>query len=447
MTGQHTKPINILQLNTNRSNSVCHAILNAMVKSFDIILLTEPWFGYIGNDQCGPVALSSWNPILPLQPIPEDLIPRTMVYYRCREDFHVMLRSDLVSNADIQVLQVDQPPNPPTLIVNIYNQRAGDDHNSWSVDRLRNIALPENVPVIISGDFNMHHPLWAIDEPRPNPKAEVLIEWLVDKHMTMCNNKGKPTYLSHSGRATSVLDLTFANNAALASNSTLKWRVAPKLAHGSDHYALMWTMDHGAVTLDNITTQRFRWRNLEDNTPKKWKATYKSEAKGRAWAFGGLHDERPSVQTLNIVALELHNVIQTAMEAHIPKCKDSIWARPWWTPELVQAYEFLRDLRRSAQIYLGIADEEHTETQELIQRTKNRLKWLTKAAKRKWINNKLEKATPDDIWAFTKWPKGIRQYLSPPISPGQGLPTAVSHEDKCNALRNTLFQPPPTHSC
>ena len=50
------------------------------------------------------------------------------------------------------------------------------------------------------------------------------------------------------------------------------------------------------------------------------------------------------------------------------------------------------------QIFLGIADEEHVETQALIQRTKNRLKRLMKAAKRKWINNELEKATPDDIW-------------------------------------------------
>ena len=168
------------------------------------------------------MALSGWNPILPLQPIPDDLTPRTMAYYRHRDDFHVMLRSDLVSDADIQILQVDQPPNPLTLIVNIYNQRAGDDHNSWSVDRLHNIALPENVPVVVSGDLNMHHPLWAIDEPRPNARAKTFVEWLVDKCMTMCNDKGKPTYLSHSGRATSVLDLTFTNNAALVSNSTLK---------------------------------------------------------------------------------------------------------------------------------------------------------------------------------------------------------------------------------
>jgi len=443
MTGQHTKPIKILQLNANRSNPVCHAILNATVNSVDIILLTEPWFGNIGNNQRGPVALSGWNPVLPFQPIPEDLAPCTMAYYRRREDFHVTLRSDLVSDADIQVLQVDQPPHPPTIVVNVYNQRAGDDNNSWSVDWLRNVALPEDLPVIVSGDFNMHHPLWAIDEPQPDARTEAFVGWLVDRRMTMCNNKGSPTFLSHCGRATSVLDLTFANNTAHAANSVLEWRVAPELAHGSDHYPLTWTVDYGAVALENVTAQRFRWRGLKDNVPKKWKAMYESEVRHRAWAFTGLYDESPSAQTLDIATQELHNAMQAAMEAHVPKQRDSIRARPWWTLELTQAYDYLHDLRRSAQIFLNVVEEEATDTLALIKRTRNRLKRLTKAAKRKWISEELEKAAPDDIWAFTKWPKGVRQYPSPPINPGQGLPAAVSHEDKCNALRNTLFQPPP----
>ena len=414
MMGQRTKPIKILQLNTNHSNPVCHAILNATVKSFDIILLTEPWFGPIGNDQRGPVSLTGWNPVLPLQPIPEDLTPRTMAYYRRRNDFHVTLRSDLISDADIQILQVDQPPNPPTLIINVYNQRAGDDRNSWSIDRLRNIAIPENLPVIISGDFNTHHPLWAVGEPNPDRRAEALVDWLTDNRMTMCNDKGAPTFLSHCGRATSVLDLTFANNIARTLNSTHEWRIAPELACGSDHYALTWTIDYGAVALDNITAQQFRWRNLKEDVPKKWKATYKSESEDRAWAFEGLLNKKPAAQTLDIAAQELHNAMQAAMEAHIPKRKDSIHARPWWTPELTQAYDYLHDLRKSVQIFLDLDGEEHADTQEFIRKTKNRLKRLTKEAKRKWIEDELGKASPDDVWALTRWPKGIRQYPSPP---------------------------------
>jgi len=113
--------------------------------------------------------------------------------------------------------------------------------------------------------------------------------------MTMCNDKGSPTFLSHCGRATSVLDLTFANNAAHAANSVFEWSVAPELAHRSNHYPLTWTMNYGAVALENIMAQRFRWRGLGDNVLKKWRATYKSEVEGHAWAFRGLCDERPSI--------------------------------------------------------------------------------------------------------------------------------------------------------
>jgi len=139
--------------------------------------------------------------------------------------------------------------------------------------------------------------------------------------------------------------------------------------------------------------------------------------------------------------------MQATMQVHIPKRKDSIHTHPWWMPELTQAYDYLCDLRRSAQIFLNVIEEEATDTLALIKRTRNRLKRLTKAAKWKWVNDELEKATPDDIWVFTKWPKGICQYPSPPIDPSQGLPAAVSHEDKCNALCNMLFQPPsPIHA-
>ena len=40
-------------------------------------------------------------------------------------------------------------------------------------------------------------------------------------------------------------------------------------------------------------------------------------------------------------------------------------------------------------------------------------------------------------------PKASASTLPPPINPSQDLPAVVSHEDKCNALRNMLFQPPP----
>ncbi|KAI6151485.1 hypothetical protein EDD17DRAFT_1424304, partial [Pisolithus thermaeus] len=94
------------------------------IHDFDIILLTEPWFGNIGNNQRGPVAGPGWTPILPVQPIPDEITLRVMVYVRHRNDFTVTLRSDLAKDADIQILQIDQPPHTPIIVTNIYNQRA-----------------------------------------------------------------------------------------------------------------------------------------------------------------------------------------------------------------------------------------------------------------------------------------------------------------------------------
>ncbi|KAI6118324.1 hypothetical protein F5141DRAFT_963582, partial [Pisolithus sp. B1] len=130
------------------------------IHDFDIILLTEPWFGNIGNNQRGPVAGPGWTPTLPVQPIPDEITPRVMAYVRRRNDFTVMLRSDLAKDADIQILQIDQPPHTPVIVANIYNQRAGDDPCSWTLDRLVNTVLPYNLPLVISGDWNLHHPLW-----------------------------------------------------------------------------------------------------------------------------------------------------------------------------------------------------------------------------------------------------------------------------------------------
>ncbi|KAI6152895.1 hypothetical protein EDD17DRAFT_1428708, partial [Pisolithus thermaeus] len=104
-----------------------------------------------------------WTPILPVQPIPDEITPRVMAYVQPRNDFTVTLRSDLAKDADIQILQIDQPPHTPVIVANIYNQRASDDPCSWTLDRLVNTVLPYDLLLVISGDWNLHHPLWSAD--------------------------------------------------------------------------------------------------------------------------------------------------------------------------------------------------------------------------------------------------------------------------------------------
>ncbi|KAF8074161.1 Endonuclease/exonuclease/phosphatase, partial [Lyophyllum atratum] len=160
-----TKPIRILQLNTNRSNQVCHTLLNAYISRFDLILVTEPWWDKIGTDQIGPVSHTAWTPILPVASVPRGQRPRVMAYVKTRPDFTVTLRSDIAKDLDIQILDIQQANYPTTTIVNIYSQPRASGSNARRSDasvRLQALRLPQEDPVIISGDWNQHHPDWSI---------------------------------------------------------------------------------------------------------------------------------------------------------------------------------------------------------------------------------------------------------------------------------------------
>ena len=57
-------------------------------------------------------------------------------------------------------------------------------------------------------------------------------------------------------------------------------------------------------------------------------------------------------------------------------------------------------------------------------------------------NKVVEEATVEDIWDMRKWSQGRRGYRSPDIRRPDGT-HARTHAEKCDALRDTLYQPPP----
>ena len=159
-----TQPIRVAQLNAQKKKDTVTKLLNHHVQDFDIIILQEPAWGFIGNDEGreikGPVALQGWNPIIPTtNGINATARPRTLTYYRARPDFSITLRSDILEDRDVQVLDISQQGQPLTTLVNVYNDPRLQQQSA--LNRLRRIALPRDHPVIITGDFNLHHDLWA----------------------------------------------------------------------------------------------------------------------------------------------------------------------------------------------------------------------------------------------------------------------------------------------
>ena len=123
-----TLPIKIAQINIQRKKHATIQLLNNNTTEFDIILIQEPAWSFIGRDPDtgkeinGPVALHGWSTILPVTSMTDtSLRPRTLTYYRPRPDFNITLRSDLIEDRDIQVLDIYQLNQPTATIINVYN--------------------------------------------------------------------------------------------------------------------------------------------------------------------------------------------------------------------------------------------------------------------------------------------------------------------------------------
>jgi len=153
MTASHSQ-IKVLQLNCNRKPTATYGLLNKQLDKADILLLQEPQWAKISPDRKkGPIGHNAWTSILPFNIYkPGDLELRVIAYVQRKPGLKIALRSDIIQDRDIQILTASFPGHPTTTIINMYNDK--DRKN----DRASKIIRQ---PTIITGDWNMHHLLWA----------------------------------------------------------------------------------------------------------------------------------------------------------------------------------------------------------------------------------------------------------------------------------------------
>ncbi|GFX70603.1 replication-associated protein [Trichonephila clavipes] len=84
-------------------------------------------------------------------------------------------------------------------IVNIYAPRG------FNIILIKSFLESLMAPMIIFGDFNLHHPMWGSDHI--SRYSDEFVEWITDSNLVLLNTT-VPTYRS-SADATSLLDLTF----------------------------------------------------------------------------------------------------------------------------------------------------------------------------------------------------------------------------------------------
>ena len=423
-------------------------------RNFDIILLQEPWFGPITGtgDLRGGCSHRGWTPLLPtFKTIPDDRRPRVMAYYRQSSLIEVTPRTDLLDDLDIQVIDVKRrgPDQPMTRVINIYNQ-ADADGGSFSVDRLANLRLDPTVPTIITGDWNLHHPLYRQMSPpgrQPDERAENTVEWLTTGTFELENDWNQETWHAFGSNATSALDFTFKNAAAIATHALQGWSIESDENAGSDHYATFFSIANGDDALYDLTEAKYNWKDVDGPTfTKELQAALRDDEDRYDAVFGPLF-EHPIIpittDQLDEATELLHECMAAAANKAVPPRRPSSRSKPWWSPALTKATHERAKARKAAREELaeyGICSQV---TADYAKHCAAKFDRLYKKAKRDHHNDIIESATPQNFYDLLQWTKGNRQYPSPPISRGANLPPAVTHKEKCDELRRVLLPTPP----
>ena len=72
----------------------------------------------------------------------------------------VVPRYDICLDHGMMVIEIQQRPHKPILVVNMYNPPSGSTGAHSTGQRPKLLDLPDTYPTIIAGDFNLHHPDW-----------------------------------------------------------------------------------------------------------------------------------------------------------------------------------------------------------------------------------------------------------------------------------------------
>ncbi|KAF8154411.1 Endonuclease/exonuclease/phosphatase [Crassisporium funariophilum] len=252
-----TNPIQIAQLNAQLRKHVVVQLLNHFGHGLNIILLQKPDWGFIGR-----------NP-----------------------------------DRNIQILDVTQPGHPTTTIINIYNDTAKGKECILNQLQQTNTNLPQH-PTIITGDFNLHHPLWSREDHKyhDNQLTENIVDWLLSEGYSLVNKQGKITHLAqHNGKRPSVIDLSFVNSKARNQNTIKNWAIQPLLSLDSDHNTIQFkfTIDHGLTEIKNICGLRYRFKDVD---PSEWINAFEEEAENSSTVLSKL----ASINSLTPNQLDLY---------------------------------------------------------------------------------------------------------------------------------------------
>ncbi|KEP45962.1 endonuclease-reverse transcriptase, partial [Rhizoctonia solani 123E] len=387
----------VMQLNVAGSNARMHALLNEpLYDNFSIFIFQDPWWGRIGSKKS--LSSSEFNIYGP------DI-------YEAHQDILAI---------DIEIL------NSKSTIINAYPH--GKNHKQ-TINNITNINIPRDRPVIMAGDFNIHHPDWAIPgskwvKKKPDPTAREFATYAEYNDLHIMNDFTFPTHICpNHPDSNSIIDLTLLNSYAVDTWENFDWEVEPQGSEkslGSDHMAITWTIRPYDQDESVGVTEPSPRHTINPELLDDWVVKYSEVLEGE-----DIPPNPSSAEDADTIAGAILRAMSSATDAVMPKKKGNGPTRsPWWTEECSKA---VHDLKHNP---------DH--------RTGDQLRAALRGAIRRAKKNRGEKILAEistqKVFETLKWFEGKRRTLMPPIKDPTGrTPPATQPLQKAQNLANQFF--------
>lgn len=144
-------------------------------------------------------------------------------------------------------------------IINIYNAPPGATNPGAGVSFLLSLtSISLNPKLILTGDFNIHHPNWNLSyNGSPSTQSSDLICWLEDNDLSLLSEVNVPTH-----NLGNVLDLCFASSSLLIGGAHAT--VQQDLDVSSDHSPLL--INVPCQVRSNPSSPRLRFATIQLDT-------------------------------------------------------------------------------------------------------------------------------------------------------------------------------------
>ena len=306
------------------------------------------------------------------------------------------------------------------IIYSIYNPNGATPQSSPLL-AIRDPGPGERV--VLTGDFDLHHPMWDHFE-RLSRYSGLLLDLAQRLNLGLVTPKGECTRFS-KGQRNSTIDLAWASQGL-----PVRYCSQDKPMGGSDHIPQLISVELGDGPTEGETF--FRWRQID------------KELAGAEARIRFLPQSPPTTASeIDSKVDELITHLQQIANVSVPKRPRSYKQHAeWWTPGVKQAEQAVKKARRK---YRARPDSDPL-WESLRETIKAQDRVIGKAQRASW--REFTERASNDSSTLWKLERGARLRSGLPPEPAhlpnlkhdqEGRPIAKTHEEKTRALAERFF--------